>query len=221
MKAKNNTVNKPFGRMNARLRDGFRRTLGSLAAIAPYFQFIPGLIGVLFYLGAVRWTVSRKPDSGPAGERTGWGDRLKALKGVWAVVLLFFLVIGGLYGALNVYPINLTFSPTEAAGMGATGAFLIALFRGSLTFRETFEVLKETAYTAASLFAVLIGAWVFSNFVNLAGLPGVSIPAGLDAQGLPLGLQLIGKPWEEADMLNTAFVLEQSVGFAFKAEKWW
>ena len=132
---------------------------------------IPGLIGVLFYLGAVRWTVSRKPDAGPAGERTGWGDRLKALKGVWAVVLLFFLVIGGLYGALNVYPINLTFSPTEAAGMGATGAFLIALFRGSLTVRETFEVLKETAYTAASLFAVLIGAWVFSNFVNLAGLP--------------------------------------------------
>jgi aspartyl-tRNA(Asn)/glutamyl-tRNA(Gln) amidotransferase subunit A len=52
-------------------------------------------------------------------------------------------------------------------------------------------------------------------------LPGVSIPAGLDAQGLPLGLQLIGKPWEEADMLNTAFALEQSVGFAFKAEKWW
>ena len=132
---------------------------------------IPGLIGVLFYLGAVRFTVMRNPTSGPAGERTGWGDRLKALKGVWAVVLLFFLVIGGLYGALNVYPINLTFSPTEAAGMGATGAFLIALFRGSLTIRETFGVLKETAYTASSLFAVLIGAWVFSNFVNLAGLP--------------------------------------------------
>jgi aspartyl-tRNA(Asn)/glutamyl-tRNA(Gln) amidotransferase subunit A len=62
---------------------------------------------------------------------------------------------------------------------------------------------------------------VFTVTVNLAGLPGVSIPAGLDAQGLPLGLQLIGKPWEEADMLNTAFALEQSVGFAFKAEKWW
>ncbi len=132
---------------------------------------IPGLIGVLFYLGAVRWTVGRKPEAGPAGERTGWGERLIALKGVWAVVLLFFLVIGGLYGALNFYPLNLTFSPTEAAGMGAMGAFLIALFRGSLNIRETFEVLKETAYTAASLFAVLIGAWVFSNFVNLAGLP--------------------------------------------------
>ena len=132
---------------------------------------IPGLIGVLFYLFAVRFTVMRNPEAGPAGERTDWRNRLKALRGVWAVVLLFFLVIGGLYGALNFWPINLTFSPTEAAGMGATGAFLIALFRGSLSVRETFEVLKETAYTAASLFAVLIGAWVFSNFVNLAGLP--------------------------------------------------
>ena len=62
---------------------------------------------------------------------------------------------------------------------------------------------------------------VFTVTVNLAGLPGVSVPAGLDAQGLPLGLQLIGKPWEEADMLNTAYALEQSAGFVSKAEKWW
>lgn len=62
---------------------------------------------------------------------------------------------------------------------------------------------------------------VFTVTVNLAGLPGVSVPAGLDAQGLPLGLQLIGKPWEEADMLNTAYALERSAGFVSKAEKWW
>ncbi len=62
---------------------------------------------------------------------------------------------------------------------------------------------------------------VFTVTVNLAGLPGVSVPAGLDAQGLPLGLQLIGKPWEEADMLNTAYALEQAAGFVSKAEKWW
>lgn len=62
---------------------------------------------------------------------------------------------------------------------------------------------------------------VFTVTVNLAGLPGVSVPAGLDAQGLPLGLQLIGKPWEEADMLNTAYALEQSAGFVSKADKWW
>ena len=62
---------------------------------------------------------------------------------------------------------------------------------------------------------------VFTVTVNLAGLPGVSVPAGLDSQGLPLGLQLIGKPWEEADMLNTAYALEQSAGFVSKADKWW
>lgn len=62
---------------------------------------------------------------------------------------------------------------------------------------------------------------VFTVTVNLAGLPGVAIPAGLDAQGLPLGLQLIGRPWEEGDLLNTAYALEQAVGFVAKPSKWW
>ena len=87
------------------------------------------------------------------------------------MLLLFFLVIGGLYGVLDFWPLHLTFSPTEAAGMGAMGAFLIALARRRLTLKDTFDVLKETATTTASLFAVLIGAWIFSNFVNIAGLP--------------------------------------------------
>ena len=62
---------------------------------------------------------------------------------------------------------------------------------------------------------------VFTVTVNLAGLPGISVPAGLDKQGLPLGLQLIGKPWEEGDLLNTAYALEQAAGFVSKPEKWW
>ncbi|MCI5095464.1 MAG: Asp-tRNA(Asn)/Glu-tRNA(Gln) amidotransferase subunit GatA [Rhodobacteraceae bacterium] len=62
---------------------------------------------------------------------------------------------------------------------------------------------------------------VFTVTVNLAGLPGVSVPAGLDAQGLPLGLQLIGKPWEEGDLLNTAYALETAAGFVAKPGKWW
>ena len=132
---------------------------------------VPGFLGILFYLAAVRWTVWRRPEAGPAGERMSWGQRLDAMKGVWAVLLLFFLVIGGLYGVLDIWPVNLTFSPTEAAGMGAMGAFLIALARGRLSFGDTFEVLKETSITTASLFSVLIGAWIFSNFVNIAGLP--------------------------------------------------
>ncbi len=132
---------------------------------------IPGLLGIGFYLLAVRVTVARKPDAGPAGERVAWPERLTALRDVWNVLLLFVLVIGGLYGLFNFQPLNLTFSPTEAAGMGAAGAFLIALFRKNLSVKVTFEVLVEAARTTASLFAVLIGAWIFSNFVNLAGLP--------------------------------------------------
>lgn len=62
---------------------------------------------------------------------------------------------------------------------------------------------------------------VFTVTVNLAGLPGVAVPAGTNSQGLPMGLQLIGRPWEEADMLNTAYALEQAAGFTAKPDRWW
>ncbi len=62
---------------------------------------------------------------------------------------------------------------------------------------------------------------VFTVTVNLAGLPGISVPAGLDGQGLPLGLQLIGKPWQEGDLLNTAYALENAAGFSAKPNNWW
>jgi tripartite ATP-independent transporter DctM subunit len=144
---------------------------------------IPGIMGILFYLLAVRITVARNPEAGPAGPRTDWAGRVAALKGVWAVLLLFGLVIGGLYGALDFWPLHLAFSPTEAAGMGAAGAFLIALARGGLSFNALREVLSETATTTASLFSVLIGAWVFSNFVNIAGLPE-ALQSGVTSLGL-------------------------------------
>ena len=62
---------------------------------------------------------------------------------------------------------------------------------------------------------------VFTVTVNLAGLPGISVPAGLDPQGLPLGLQLIGRPWAEGDLLNTAHALERAAGFVAKPTRWW
>jgi len=62
---------------------------------------------------------------------------------------------------------------------------------------------------------------VFTVTVNLAGLPGVAVPVGIDKQGLPLGLQLIGRPWQEGDLLNHAYVLEQAAGFVSKPAKWW
>jgi aspartyl-tRNA(Asn)/glutamyl-tRNA(Gln) amidotransferase subunit A len=62
---------------------------------------------------------------------------------------------------------------------------------------------------------------VFTVTVNLAGLPGIAVPAGLDSDGLPLGLQLIGKPWEEGELLNFAQALEDRAGFVAKPAKWW
>ena len=62
---------------------------------------------------------------------------------------------------------------------------------------------------------------VFTVTVNLAGLPGISVPAGLDPDGLPLGLQLIGKPWEEGELLEFALAIEDRAGFVAKPEKWW
>ena len=134
---------------------------------------VPGILGVVLYLFAVSWTVRRDTEAGPSGEKFNWAQRLKAIKSVWMVLALFIFVIGGLYGVFDFWPLHLTFSPTEAAGMGAAGAFLIALSRGGLTFKSTLEVLQEAVRTTATLFTVLIGAWVFSNFINLAGLPEV------------------------------------------------
>ncbi|QFT58820.1 Sialic acid TRAP transporter permease protein SiaT [Sulfitobacter sp. THAF37] len=159
---------------------------------------VPGTLGILLYLAAVRFTVARTPDAGPAGPRANWQDRAAALRGVWAVLLLFGLVIGGLYGALDFWPIYLAFSPTEAAGMGAAGAFLIALARGGLNWSGLREVLTETTLTTASLFAVLIGAWIFSNFVNIAGLPE-GLRAAVSAYDVP--------PWVVMAMIIAIYIV--------------
>ncbi len=125
--------------------------------------FLPGLLGIFLYMGAVSWTVWRKPESGPRGKPSNNQQRIQALKGVWGTILLFSLVMGGIYGGI--------FTPTEAAGIGAAGAFLIALSRRALNFRITFDILAETAHTTSSLFIVVIGALIFSNFINRAGFP--------------------------------------------------
>ena len=62
---------------------------------------------------------------------------------------------------------------------------------------------------------------VFTVTVNLAGLPGISVPAGLDADGLPLGLQLIGQPFGEEQLLRVADVMEQAAGFTARPDEWW
>jgi tripartite ATP-independent transporter DctM subunit len=141
---------------------------------------LPGIIGVLFYLAAVMFVVSRNPAAGPAGEKTNGRDRLIALRDVWTTLGLFIFVIGGIYvGA---------FTPTEAAGMGAAGAIAIAYFRGALSLQVLLEVARETTMTTAKLFLVVFGAMIFSNFVNRAGLPDglLNIAQGFDFP--PLGV---------------------------------
>ena len=125
---------------------------------------LPGVLGVILYMAAVQVTIWRKPESGPPGDRVPWGERLRALRGVWGVLMLFVLVMGGIYGGI--------FTPTEAAGIGASGAFIFALARGRLTFKVLYEILLQSVKTTAMIFSVLIGALMFSNFINIADLPG-------------------------------------------------
>ena len=144
---------------------------------------LPGLIGVLLYLAAVMFVVSRNPEAGPAGDRSTWTERLVALRDVWTTLGLFIFVIGGIYiGA---------FTPTEAAGMGAAGAIGIAAWRKALTWSVILEVTRETTITTAKLFMVLFGAMIFSNFVNRAGLPDglINIVNSFDVS--PLGVIFI------------------------------
>ncbi|WP_018699404.1 TRAP transporter large permease [Amorphus coralli] len=124
---------------------------------------VPGLLGILLYMAAVRVVCMMNPDRGPPGPKVSLAEKLRATRGVLGILALFVLVIGGIYVGI--------FTATEAAGVGAFGAFLIALFRRTLSFRVVGEILAETASTTTMMFAVLIGAIVFANYINIAGLP--------------------------------------------------
>ena len=143
---------------------------------------LPGLLCALLLMGGVAWIIWRDPSAGPAGERTAWPGRWKALRDIWGVLLLVVLVLGGIYGGW--------FTATEGAGIGASGAFFFALLRRTLTWRSLFEVLVESARTTAMLFTILIAASMFSNFVNFTSMPG-DLKDGIVHLGLP-PLALIG-----------------------------
>lgn len=124
---------------------------------------LPGLLGVVCYIAAVRASVMMDPAAGPPGKRATWAERLRTLRAIWGVLLLFAVVMGGMYGGI--------FTPTEAAGIGAGGAFLFALARGALSFRTMRDVLQESANTTAMMFTILIGALLFASYINYTGMP--------------------------------------------------
>ncbi|MEZ5727093.1 MAG: TRAP transporter large permease [Burkholderiaceae bacterium] len=135
------------------------QSIGALFAAG----IIPGIIATLFYLIASAIITRRHPHYGPPGERASWPERWAALRKVWGVLVLFGIVMGGMYGGF--------FTPTEAAGVGASGGFLFALMRRALTWRTLFDLLEESARTTAMLFTIVIGAGIFANFVNFTTMP--------------------------------------------------
>ncbi len=125
--------------------------------------FLPGMIAMLMYLITVMIITAINPSLGRPGERTSWRERFEATKGVMAITVLFIVIMGGIYGGV--------FTPTEAAGIGAAATFLLTLKRRGWQPRMYLTVLIEAAQTTAIMFALVIGALVFTNFLTVAGLP--------------------------------------------------
>jgi C4-dicarboxylate transporter, DctM subunit len=124
---------------------------------------LPGLLAVCMYMLTIAVIGLVRPGFLPSGPRAGWKERLDSLREVWAAVALFVFVIGGLYGGL--------FTPTEAGGVGACGAFLISIARRRLTPAGVLESLLQATRTAAAVFTILIGALLFGYFLTVTQTP--------------------------------------------------
>ncbi|MEY2622346.1 MAG: Sialic acid transporter permease protein SiaT [Pseudomonadota bacterium] len=178
---------------------------------------LPGLLTMACLMVGIVWVTSRDPEHAPAGERMSWADRWRALRGIWGVLLLVVVVLGGIYGGL--------FTATEGAGFGAFGAFLFALLRGRLNARILFQVLVESARTTGMLFTLLIAASIFANFVNFTTMPNdlrdwiVSLgwPPTLIVMAMMVIYILLGTVMEELTMVLLTiplfFPIVTSLGF--------
>lgn len=125
--------------------------------------FIPGVLEAVFYMATIFILCKINPHMGPPGPRTSLKHKVVALRGTWMVLLLFLLVIGGLYFGI--------FSPSEAAGVGACGAFVFALARGRLNRFNFKDSLLETITTAAMIFVIILGAMILGYFLAVTRLP--------------------------------------------------
>jgi tripartite ATP-independent transporter DctM subunit len=124
---------------------------------------VPGILAVSMYMITITAIGLLRPGFLPAGQRAPWNEKLTALKDIWATLLLFAFVIGGLYGGL--------FTATEAAGAGAGGAFVIGIARRKLSGQDILRALLETTRTTAAVFTILIGALLFGYFLTITQTP--------------------------------------------------
>ena len=135
------------------------------ANVATLFQaaFIPGVLAALGYMIAIAIVVRIFPDAGPAGPRTTFAAKWQAILDIWPVLVIFLLVMGGIYIGI--------FTPTEGAGVGATGTFLIAVLRGGMKWKDFVDAILGTASTTAMIFLILLGASIFNAFLGFSQLP--------------------------------------------------
>ena len=135
------------------------------ANVATLFQaaFIPGVLAAIGYIIAIAIVVRVNPDAGPAGPREPYSVRFRALLDIWPVLLIFLLVMGGIYAGI--------FTPTEGAAVGAIGTFIIAVTAGGMRTHGFLEALLETAQTTGMIFLILLGATIFNAFLGFSQLP--------------------------------------------------
>ena len=124
---------------------------------------LPGILAVAMYMVTITVIGWARPDFLPAGPRAPWKERFASLRDVWATVLLFAFVVGGIYGGM--------FTATEAAGMGAGGAFILGVLRGRLSKQDILRSLLESTRTTAAVFTILIGALLFGYFLTITQTP--------------------------------------------------
>jgi tripartite ATP-independent transporter DctM subunit len=178
---------------------------------------IPGILTILLYITTIRIVTVVKKDWGPRGDRTPWAGRFKALGKVWGIVLLFLFILGGIYGGI--------FTPSEAGGIGAVGALAFAIARKKMTWPEFYKSLVEAGKTTVFVFTVAYGAIIFSNFINIAGMPDDILEFVNDLNVPPMGVifaimviyVLLGAVFEGIGMILLTvpifFPVVQSLGF--------
>ncbi|OFZ96723.1 MAG: hypothetical protein A3H35_07955 [Betaproteobacteria bacterium RIFCSPLOWO2_02_FULL_62_17] len=125
---------------------------------------IPAALAIGLYMLAIAAQVRLVPSSAPAtSERPSWADIGRAMKKAWAALLLFGIVLGGIYGGI--------FTETEAAAVGAVGAFIAAVLRGRMSRESVQRVMGETTATTALLYLIIFGVLTFSFSMGVTGLP--------------------------------------------------
>ena len=124
---------------------------------------LPGITQALFYMVAIYIICRSNPDMGPAGPKTAFREKVTSLGAVWPTLALFLLVIGGIYEGIC--------TPTEAGAVGAFGSIVITFFMRRATGRRILDSILETGKTTGMIIVMIVGAFVFSNFMAMSKLP--------------------------------------------------